>query len=138
MRPSVECAGCRRTRRGRAGARDERESPCLTRIACMRRTWRLVLLATLGAAVLLAAGLSVWGYRQLQASLPVLEGTRQLPGLTSRVTLARDALGIPTIRGASREDVARATGFVHAQDRFFQMDLSRRRAAGELAALMGD
>ena len=35
-------------------------------------------------------------------------------------------------RGGSREDVARATGFLHAQDRFFQMDLARRRAAGEL------
>ena len=34
-------------------------------------------------------------------------------------------------------DVARATGFLHAQDRFFQMDLARRRAAGELAALLG-
>ena len=54
------------------------------------------------------------------------------------MTVARDALGIPTIRGASREDVARATGFVHAQDRFFQMDLMRRRAAGELAALVGE
>jgi penicillin amidase len=53
------------------------------------------------------------------------------------VTVTRDALGIPTIRGRSREDVARATGFVHGQDRFFQMDLSRRRAAGELAALVG-
>ena len=38
---------------------------------------------------------------------------------------------------ATRADVARATGFVHAQDRFFQMDLARRRAAGELAALVG-
>ena len=59
-------------------------------------------------------------------------------GLQSAVTVERDALGIPTIRGISREDVARATGFVHAQDRFFQMDLARRRAAGELAALVGD
>ena len=40
-------------------------------------------------------------------------------------------IGIPTIRGATRADVARATGFLHAQDRFFQMDLARRRAAGE-------
>jgi penicillin amidase len=103
----------------------------------MRRRWRLVLLATLALAAVFAVAFAAWGYRQLQASLPVVEGTRQLPGLASRVAVARDALGIPTIRGASREDVARATGFVHAQDRFFQMDLSRRRAAGELAALVG-
>ncbi len=49
----------------------------------------------------------------------------------------RDALGVPVVRGASRADVARATGFLHAQDRFFQMDLLRRSAAGELAALFG-
>ena len=60
-----------------------------------------------------------------------------MAGLHGAVTVTRDALGIPTIRGTSREDVARATGFLHAQDRFFQMDLARRRAAGELAELVG-
>ena len=48
-----------------------------------------------------------------------------------------DRLGIPSIRCANREDGARALGFLHAQDLFFQMDLARRRAAGELAALIG-
>src|SRR5204863_776587 len=49
----------------------------------------------------------------------------------------RDALGVPTITGATREDVARALGFLHAQDRFFQMDLQRRQPAGELSGLVG-
>jgi penicillin amidase len=49
----------------------------------------------------------------------------------------RDALGVPTITGATRADVARALGFSHAQDRFFQMDLLRRSGAGELAELFG-
>jgi penicillin amidase len=53
------------------------------------------------------------------------------------VRVDRDALGVPTIAGTSREDVARALGFVHAQDRFFQMDLQRRQPAGELAGLVG-
>jgi penicillin amidase len=44
---------------------------------------------------------------------------------------------VPVIRGATRADVARATGYVHAQDRLFQMDLLRRVGAGELAALLG-
>ena len=60
-----------------------------------------------------------------------------MAGLKSSVQVERDALGIPTIRGGTRADVARATGFIHAQERFFQMDLARRRAAGELAALVG-
>ena len=47
--------------------------------------------------------------------------------------IERDALGVPVVRGGSRLDVARATGFLHAQERYFQMDLLRRSAAGELA-----
>ena len=85
--------------------------------------------------LLLVAGMS--GGYALRASLPQLEGQVRLTGLTAPVRVERDSLGIPTIRGASRADVASATGFLHAQDRFFQMDLTRRRAAGELAELVG-
>ena len=102
----------------------------------MRRVLRAALI---GLAVLLlatAAG-ALWARAELRGSLPLLDGTRRLEGLSAPVAITRDALGIPTIRGATRADVARATGFVHAQDRFFQMDLARRRAAGELAALAG-
>jgi penicillin amidase len=74
---------------------------------------------------------------RLRASLPQLEGERALPGLGAPVRVERDALGVPLVRAASRLDAARATGFLHAQDRFFQMDLLRRSAAGELAALFG-
>jgi len=76
-------------------------------------------------------------YVLLRASLPILDGTSIIQGLTATVTVERDSLGVVTIKGSNRLDVARATGFVHAQDRFFQMDLMRRDAAGELAALMG-
>ena len=85
--------------------------------------------------VLLVAGL--WAGVTLRASLPQLEGQVRLTSLSGPVRVERDLLGIPTIRGASRADVASATGFLHAQDRFFQMDLTRRRAAGELAELVG-
>ena len=76
-------------------------------------------------------------YLLVRGSLPELEGTRALPGLQASVTVTRDALGVVEIVGRSRLDVARATGFVHAQERFFQMDLMRRDASGELAALLG-
>ena len=67
----------------------------------------------------------------------MLDGEIRLRGLGARVSVERDAFGVPTIRGGNRLDVARATGFLHAQDRFFQMDLARRNAAGELSALLG-
>src|SRR5688572_11153206 len=102
----------------------------------MRKALRLVLLLCAVPAMLVAGG-AWWGYGRLKASLPVLDGERPLSGLGGRVTVERDRLGIPTIKGRSRRDVARATGFLHAQDRFFQMDLMRRRAAGELSALVG-
>ena len=94
----------------------------------------IVVLAALVLAVL-AGGIYVRS--ELRASLPALDGTQPLAGLSAPVTVARDALGVPSLTGASRIDVARALGFVHAQDRFFQMDLQRRQPAGELAALVG-
>jgi penicillin G amidase len=94
-------------------------------------------LIVVAIAVLVAAVGAFWAYGRLKASLPVLEGELTLAGLQGPVRVERDALGIPTVRAANRDDIARAMGFLHAQDRFFQMDLSRRRAAGELAALVG-
>jgi len=101
-----------------------------------RRLWKV----GLAIAILLAMGAAasvVWARGELRGSLPTLTGELRLEGLSARVMVTRDTLGIPTVRGATRQDVARATGFLHAQDRFFQMDLARRRAAGELAGLVG-
>ncbi|QYM78640.1 penicillin acylase family protein [Horticoccus luteus] len=105
----------------------------------MRAFLRFLRLAAIIAAVvvLLLAVAGGWFYWRLHRSLPQLDGTAPLPGLSARVTVTRDALGVPTIQGATRLDVARALGYLHAQDRFFQMDLLRRSAAGELSELIG-
>ena len=103
----------------------------------MRRRILRAAAAVLGLALVLGVAGGLWVRAQLRASLPQLDGTLRVAGLSAPVAIARDGLGIPTIRGASREDVARAIGVLHAQERFFEMDLSRRRAAGELAALVG-
>ncbi|MGA8707368.1 MAG: penicillin acylase family protein, partial [Steroidobacteraceae bacterium] len=76
-------------------------------------------------------------YTLLRASLPALDGSLQADDLGAPVSVDRDRLGVVTVTASSRTDLAYATGFVHAQDRFFQMDLSRRLAAGELAELVG-
>ena len=96
-----------------------------------------LLFSVLGGLLLLAGAGAGWGWWQMRGSLPQLDGVRPVAGLTGSVTIERDALGVPTITGASRADVARATGFIHAQDRFFQMDLLRRSGAGELAEIFG-
>src|ERR1700736_2552797 len=73
----------------------------------------------------------------LRASLPTIDGEVHHLGVGSPVTVDRDELGVPTIEAANRVDLAYGTGFVHGQDRFFEMDLSRRLAAGELSEVFG-
>lgn len=92
---------------------------------------------TILIVLLITTGVAAAGYLVLRGSLPQLDGRVNLPELHGTVTVDRDALGTPTLRADTREDLAFATGFVHAQDRFFQMDLQRRAAAGELAELLG-
>ena len=82
-------------------------------------------------------GGGIWGYWLVSASLPQLSGEASLQGLVGEVEVSRDRNGVASISGRTRHDVARATGFIHAQERFFQMDLLRRKAAGELAGLLG-
>ena len=98
----------------------------------LRWTSRLLaLIVVLVLAVGASAALLLW------ASLPMQEGSLKLRGLGAPVEILRDADGVATISAASRIDAARATGFLHAQERFFQMDLARRSGAGELVALLG-
>jgi penicillin amidase len=99
--------------------------------------WLRWLRWTLGVIVVLALfafGAAWWALKQ---SLPRLEGRVVTPGIGAAVTIERDARGIPVITARSRADLAFATGYVHGQDRFFQMDLARRLAAGELSELFG-
>lgn len=79
--------------------------------------------------------LTVW--LLLKGSLPVYQGEHPVPGLAETVTVERDRLGTVTLNAGNRADLAHGLGFVHAQERFFEMDLMRRKAAGELAELLG-
>lgn len=102
---------------------------------------RKLLLRGLGVLVIVllvgAGGTFFWVRRQLTSSLPSLDGEVRCTDLGAPARIERDESGVPTIRAGNRTDLAYATGYAHAQDRFFQMDLLRRSAAGELAALFG-
>lgn len=87
------------------------------------------------AGTMLLLVLLAWG--MLHGSLARLDGELVLPGLSAPVTLQRDALGTVTIDAANEVDAMRALGYAHAQERYFEMDLMRRTAAGELAGLFG-
>ncbi|GAB3091079.1 penicillin acylase family protein [Lysobacter terrae] len=85
--------------------------------------------------LLIVLALTAWWL--LRGSLPRLEGELSLTGLSAPVTVQRDSLGVVTIEAANATDAMRALGYVHAQERYFEMDLLRRTAAGELAELFG-
>ena len=102
----------------------------------MARCWRIlrVLLIVLMALVLIAFAA---GWYLLAGSRARLDGERQAATLTAPVHISRDALGTVTLAGKNRTDLSYALGYVHAQERFFEMDLMRRMPAGELSALVG-
>jgi penicillin amidase len=87
--------------------------------------------------LLLIAIAALVAWLLLAGSRPQLDGTMALRGLSAPVTISRDSRGTPTIEARNDTDAAYALGFLHAQERFFQMDLMRRSAAGELSGLVG-
>lgn len=91
----------------------------------------------LAGTVLLLVIVVVVLFLGIRASLPQLDGEIVVSGIEATASIARDQDGIPIITAANRRDLAFATGFAHAQDRFFQMDMIRRQAAGELSELVG-
>ncbi|WP_051124033.1 penicillin acylase family protein [Dickeya sp. DW 0440] len=99
------------------------------------KRWLIAVAACLAVSVAVLAALMTGA---LYLSLPQQSGELHLPGLHDRVTISRDSAGVPVIQAQDVTTVAFALGFVHAQERFFQMDLLRRSAAGELAQLVGD
>jgi penicillin G amidase len=101
-----------------------------------RRWFRLLLLAVM-LVLLVAGGVGGFVFYQLRGSLPQVEGTAKLQGLTTAVDVLRDENGVPHLFGADIRDLSRAMGYTHAQDRFFQMELSRRFGAGRLAEIFG-
>src|SRR5262249_49070287 len=87
-----------------------------------------------GAVALLAtAGLGTL----LLATLPDVDGEARVPGAAAAIDIARDDSGIVTIKAGSEADAAFALGYAHAQDRLFQMDLTRRLGAGRLSEIVG-
>ena len=92
-------------------------------------------LVSLIVIVVLAALLTGWAL--LYGSRPRLTGETHLAGLNAAVAVTRDAQGTVTLQAKSRADIDYALGYVHAQERYFSMDLMRRVAAGELAELVG-
>ena len=89
------------------------------------------------ALLLLAVAAAGAGYLWIRGSLPAIDGERAGPGLAAPVEIVRDRHGIPHVLAGNEEDALFALGYVHAQDRLWQMEMNRRIGAGRLAEVLG-
>jgi penicillin amidase len=105
-----------------------------------RRGWRIArriavwTLSVVLVLALVATGFVVWSVRR---AFPDVDGTLALPGLSAPVTVYRDEHGIPQVYAQSAHDLFAAQGYMHAQDRFWEMDFRRHVTAGRVAELFG-
>lgn len=102
----------------------------------MRRVFKIAgfsLLGVVGMAVLFAAGTAL----ALRGSLPQLDGTIVVEGASAPVRIVRDQEGVPHIYAQSRDDALFGLGFVHGQDRLWQMEFQRRTIQGRLSEVAG-
>ncbi len=98
------------------------------------RSWLRRIAAGLAVLVVVVVG---GAYLAVETARPQTEGTVALAGLDAPVSILRDRYGIPRIAAASERDAYLALGYVHAQDRFFQMEFMRRAGAGRLSEIVG-
>lgn len=103
-----------------------------------RKKWGKWLLIAVGVLLVLSAGALIFANAYISKSKPVIEGEVSVPVLDEEVTVTRDDIGVPHIQAQNDADLYRAQGYVQAQDRLFQMDLSRRQASGRLAEVIGE
>lgn len=102
----------------------------------MRTVLRILLVLLVVILILGLAGFGL-GYVTVRRAWPQINGTLQVPDLRAPVTVIRDRWGIPHIYASNPHDLFFAQGYVHAQDRFWQMEFWRRLGSGRLAEILG-
>lgn len=102
----------------------------------MRRVWKALGIALIVVLVIaLVTPLAGWLF--LRRSLPQTRGVARVAGIAGPVQIIRDPHGVPYIYAATDHDAFFALGYVHAQDRLWQMEMQRRIGAGRLSEVLG-
>lgn len=99
---------------------------------------RRIAIAVAALLVVVLGIVAVLAVTWVRRPFPVTEGEVKVPGLQGKVDVVRNDQGIPQIYADTADDLFRAQGFVHAQDRFFEMDLRRHITSGRLSELVGE
>lgn len=97
---------------------------------------RIVIAVSAAMLLLVVAGAVAFVW--VMSSLPTVEGQLTVPGLEQPAKISRDVQGVPSISARSQRDAYFLLGFVHAQDRLWQMEMQRRVGAGRLAEVVGE
>jgi penicillin amidase len=100
--------------------------------------FRRVLISIISIIVVLAIVLGVVGVYLVRSSFPRVSGEVKLTGLNFPVDIYRDSYGIPNIYAQTTYDLFFTLGYVHAQDRFWQMDFWRHIGSGRLSEMFGE
>ncbi|WP_284139168.1 penicillin acylase family protein [Virgibacillus sp. LDC-1] len=102
-----------------------------------KRKWKLGWII-IGSIVVLCAIAFMFMNGFINRSLPQLEGTIEVPLLAEEVVVITDEHGVPHIKAANEKDLYIAQGYIQAQNRMFQMEMSRRQASGTLSEVVGE
>ncbi|MCK5455951.1 MAG: penicillin acylase family protein, partial [Melioribacteraceae bacterium] len=102
----------------------------------MNRTLKIILRLTITMIVILFA-FGMISYSVLKSKIPEYEGEYVVAGITNNVQIYRDSFAVPFILAEDELDAAFALGYVHAQERLFQMDMTRRAGEGRLSEILG-
>lgn len=100
--------------------------------------WKKTVLVILGSVLILIVGALLYLNSYVNKSLPQHEGTINLPMLEQEVVVLTDEDGVPHIKAENDRDLFIAQGYIQAQSRLFQMDMSRRQASGRLSEVAGE
>ena len=109
-----------------------------TRSGRMRTVGKVVLWSALGLIIVVIVAGTLFTRYSVSRAFPQTDGTIQIAGLEGDVEIIRDTMGIPHIYADTPHDLFIAQGYVHAQDRFFQMDFWRHISFGRLSEMFGD
>lgn len=101
-------------------------------------SWKKALVGITFVLIVAIAVVLILGYKMLTKSLAGYDGEKSVMGISAKVTIYRDRFGIPLIKADNDEDAAFALGYVHAQERLFQMDILRRAGEGKLSQVFGN
>lgn len=102
------------------------------------QNWKKIFIGISVSLAAIAVFIFLIAYIMLQRTLPEYEGEYTVSGLKSEITIYRDSFAVPIIITKDSEDAAFALGYLHAQERLFQMDVARRAGEGRLSEVFGE